>query len=143
MNLLSWFSCARQPVKLARGWFGGREKGITMIEAVIALAIIGLVTVAFLSGLATASKGTILSREQTTAESLVRSEIEYVRSCTYDYYASTYPVDSGLTIPVGWVVPLPVVEPVHASDDGLQKVTVSAEHNGEAILSITIYKADR
>jgi type II secretory pathway pseudopilin PulG len=141
--LLSWFSCAFKVTKPAGGWSGSKEQGITMIETVIGLAIIGLVMVAFLSGLATASRGTILSREQTTAESLVRSEIEYVRSCTYDYFTSTYPVDSGLTIPIGWVVPPPTVEPVHASDDGLQKVTVSAEHNGETILSIIIYKADR
>jgi len=132
-----------QAVKPARGWSGSREKGITMIETVIGLAIIGLVMVAFLSGLATASKGTILSREQTTAESLVRSEIEYVRSCAYQPDASTYPVDPLLTIPDSWSVPSPVVELVHATDDGLQKVTVSAEHNGEAILSISIYKADR
>jgi type II secretory pathway pseudopilin PulG len=141
--LLSRFRCVYQAAKPARCRSGGKEKGITMLETVIGLAIIGLVMVAFLSGLATASKGTILSQEQTTAESLVRSEIEYVRSCTYDYYALTYPVDSGLTIPPTWVVPPPTVEPVHASDDGLQKVTVSAEHNGETILSIVIYKADR
>lgn len=141
--MLSWFRCAYKATKPVRGWSGGKEQGITMIETVIGLAIIGLVMVAFFSGLATASKGTILSREQTTAESLVRSEIEYVRSCTYEPDASTYPVDPGLTIPPSWVVPLPVAEPVHATDDGLQKVTVSAEHNGETILSITIYKADR
>jgi len=141
--LLSWFSFAYQAVKPAGGWSEGKEKGITMIETVIGLAIIGLVMVAFLSGLATASRGTMLSQEQTTAESLVRSEIEYVRNCTYEYDVSTYPVDPGLTIPPSWVVPLPVVESVHATDDGLQKVTVSAEHNGETILAIVIYKADR
>ena len=143
MKLLSWFRCAYQAVRPAKGRSGGKETGITMIETVIGLAIIGLVMVAFLSGLATASRGTILSREQTTAESLVRSEIEYVRSCAYEPDASTYPVDPGLTIPVSWALPLPVVEPVHATDDGLQKVTVSAEHNGETILSLVIYKADR
>jgi type II secretory pathway pseudopilin PulG len=141
--LLSWFNCAQQAIKPARCWSAGKEQGITMIETMIGLAIIGLVTVVFLSGLATASQGTILSREQTTAESLVRSEIEYVRSYPYEYDVLTYPVDPGLTIPVGWVIPLPTVEPVHATDDGLQKVTVSAEHNGETILSIVMYKAYR
>ena len=143
MKLLSWFSCAYKATKPAKGRSGDKEKGITMIETMIGLAVIGVVMVAFLSGLATASQGTILSREQATAESLVRSEIEYVRSCTYEPDASTYPVDPGLTIPATWAVPLPVVEPAHATEDGLQKVTVSAEHNGETIFSLVTYKADR
>jgi len=40
-------------------------------------------------------------------------------------------------------VPPPVVELVHATDDGIQNVTVTAEHNGKTILSVQLYKVDR
>ena len=119
------------------------EKGFALIETIVALALLGVVAVAFLSGLATATKASIVANEQATAESLIRSEIEYVKNYTYDYYASSYPVDPALTIPEGWTVPPPVVELVHATDDGIQKVTVTAENNGKAVLSLEVYKVDR
>ncbi len=119
------------------------ELGATLIETVIALAILGIVAVTFLSGLATTSKAIIITNKQATAESLVRSEAEYVKNYAYQYAASEYPVDPSLTIPAGWSVPPPVVGLVHATDDGIQKVTVIAEHNGEAVFSIEIRKVDR
>jgi len=146
--LLSWCKCLEQPARLARGWFGRKEKGIALIETLVALAIVGVVAVTFLGGVGTATKATVISNEQATAESLVRSEIEYVRKCAYQYHdapgdPAVYSVDPALTIPQGWVVPPPVVELVHATDDGIQKVTVTAEHHGEAILSVVTYKVDR
>ncbi len=123
--------------------FAGGELGVTLTETVVALAILSIVAVTFLCGLATTSTATIIANEQATAESLARSEMEYVKNCTYQYLATEYPVDPSLNIPVGWSVPPPVVELVHATDDGLQKVTVTAEHNGEVVISVEVYKVDR
>ena len=119
------------------------KKGISLIETAVALAILGIVAVAFLGGIGTSHKATSINNEQTTAESLVISEIEYVKGCTYQYAASEYPVDPALDIPAGWSVPPPTVELVHATDDGIQKVTVKAERNGKEILSVSMYKVDR
>ena len=123
--------------------FAGGELGATLTETVVALAILSIVAVTFLSGLATTSTATIIANEQATAESLARSQMEYVKNYAYQYAASEYPVDPSLNIPVGWSVPPPVVELVHATDDGLQKVTVTAEHNGEVVISVEVYKVDR
>ena len=123
--------------------FAGGELGATLTETVMALAILSIVAVTFLSGLATTSTATIITNEQATAESLARSQMEYVKNCTYQYLATEYPVDPSLNIPVGWSVPPPVVELVHATDDGLQRVTVTAEHNGEVVISVEVYKVDR
>ena len=123
--------------------FAGGELGATLTETVVALAILSIVAVTFLSGLATTSTATIITNEQATAESLARSQMEYVKNCTYQYLATEYPVDPSLNIPVGWSVPPPVVELVHATDDGLQRVTVTAEHNGEVVISVEVYKVDR
>ena len=119
------------------------QKGISLIETLVALGIFGLVAVTFLSGMATVTQGNVIASERATAESLVRSEIEYVKQCAYQYDASEYPIDSTLTIPQGWSLTPPAVEPVHATDDGIQKITITAEHNGKSVLSIEIYKADR
>ena len=119
------------------------EKGFAIIETLVALALLGIIAVALLSGVATASKASSIANERAIAESLVHSEAEYVKSCAYQDSASEYPVDPSLTVPDSWTVPPPVVGLVHATDDGIQEVTVTAEHNGEEVLSLKIYKVDR
>ena len=119
------------------------EKGFSFIETIVALAVLGLVAVTFLSGLFTTSKATIITKERAVAESLARSELEYIRNCTYQYDTNEYEVNPMLDIPKGWGMAPPVVELVHETDDGIQKVTVSVERNGETILSLFTYKADR
>ena len=56
------------------------QKGQTLIEMLIAVAILGVVAVAFLTALTTASGALIIADEHTTAESLARSQLEYVKS---------------------------------------------------------------
>ena len=119
------------------------ELGYSLIETLVALAILGIVAAIFLSGMATTTKANIITDKKATAESLVFSEIEYVKNYEYQYDASEYPVDPALAIPEGWAVPQPAVELLHATDDGIQKVTVTAQHDGEAVLSVDVYKVDR
>jgi len=64
--------------------FIGSSRGFTLVEVLIALAILGIVAVAFLSALATASTALILADERTTAESLTRAQLEYVKSQPYN-----------------------------------------------------------
>jgi prepilin-type N-terminal cleavage/methylation domain-containing protein len=54
--------------------------GISLIEVLIALALLGAVAGAFLGGVAMAYKADIIAGERTNAESLTRSELEYVKS---------------------------------------------------------------
>ena len=121
----------------------GNEAGASLIETLMALAILGLVAAIFLSGLATTSRATIIADELSTAESLARSEMEYVKNYAYQYDATEYPVDPELPIPETWAMSPPVVELVHATDDGIQKVTITVERSGEVILSTEIFKVDR
>jgi len=54
------------------------ETGASLIETLVALALLGIVAVAFLSGLATATKATAITNQRATAESLVRCEISLI-----------------------------------------------------------------
>lgn len=131
----------------------GNETGGTLVETIIALAILGMVAVAFLSGLATASKATFITDERGTAESLARSQMEYVKSQSYINYAEPDPGDYGLiTTPDSYsveVLAAPIDpdtgEPLASPDDdnGLQRITVTIQHNGESVLTINDYKTDR
>lgn len=119
------------------------DSGFVFIETIVAIAILGLVAVFFLGSIGTATKTTMSSSEQTTAESLARSQIEYIKSCNYQYSAAEYPVDPTLEIPYGWSITSIAVEPLHCTDDGIQKVTITVKQGGETKLTAVTYKLDR
>ena len=70
------------------------QKGLSLIEVLIAVAILGIVAVVFLSSLATSSKATIIADERTNAESLSRSELEYIKSQPFSEAAWSYIVST-------------------------------------------------
>ncbi|GAG72481.1 unnamed protein product, partial [marine sediment metagenome] len=70
--------------------FARRERGTTLIETAVALAVLGAIAVTFLSGLATTTKVVGLTDEQTTAESLAQSQMEWVKNAGYSYNATGY-----------------------------------------------------
>jgi len=69
-----------------------KQRGFTLIEVIIALALLGIIAIAFLGALATASTAIIIADERTTAESLARSQMEYVKSQDYSDNQWSYEV---------------------------------------------------
>jgi prepilin-type N-terminal cleavage/methylation domain-containing protein len=68
----------------ARKAFQGSSRGLTMIEVLIAIAILGIISITFLSALSTASLSVGLADERTVAESLARRQMEYVKNQGYN-----------------------------------------------------------
>jgi len=121
-----------------------RELGITFLETVIALAVLGAVSVSFLNGLTSASKSVIIVDEKTTAESLARSQMEWIKNASYSYNATSY---SAAPIPDGkdylQYSSVVAAESVHTPDDGIQKITVSIQRSGKGVYFLQGYKVDR
>ena len=67
-----------------RKTFQGSSRGFTLLEVLIAIALIGIVAVAILGALSTSSKVLSIADERTTAESLARRQIEYIKSQGYN-----------------------------------------------------------
>ena len=126
------------------GKFTGRESGVTFIETVVALAILGVIAVAFLKGLTATSKSAFIADEQTTAESLAQSQIEWVKNASYSYNATTY---SPAPIPSGKYYlnysALITAEPLRDPDDGIQKITVTVKRSDKGVIKLEGYKVDR
>jgi len=120
------------------------ELGTTLIEALVALAILGAIATAFLSGLSTSSKAAIVADEQATAESLSRSQMESVKNADYVYGATEY---SPALIPGGNdyfnYTAIITAEPLHNPDDGIQKITVTVKRSAKEVLKLEGYKVDR
>ena len=126
----------------------GNSRGVTLIEVLIAVAILGLVAVAFLSALATASTAIIIADERTTAESLARSQMEYIKTLDYEPDVTEYPAapipdeyeDEGYSATIV-VEPLP--DPNDGTLDGIQKIIVTVNHKDKVVLTVEDYKVDR
>ena len=124
---------------------GPSEGGVGLIEMLVALAILGAVAVAFLSGLATTSKADIIDDEQATAESLARSQMEWIRDVDYIYEATGY---SPATLPedildyINYSV-IVAAEPLHDPDDGIQKITVTVKRVDKEVVTLEDYKIDK
>jgi len=73
--------------------FRGSSRGFAFIEVLLAIALLGVISIAFMSALSTTSTVLIIADERTTAESLARRQMEYVK-------AQSYSPESVLTQPI-------------------------------------------
>ena len=120
------------------------EKGFSLIEVVIALALLGIIAIAVLSGLATASIALIIADERATAESLARSQMEYVKGIDYENEATSYPAASipQEHIDAGYAATITAL-PLHDPDEGIQEITVIVEYNDKDVITLEGYKVNR
>jgi len=141
----------------ARKAFQGSSRGFSLIEVVIAIALIGIIAVAVLGALSTASIALIIADKRATAESLARSQLEYVKNQDYINYSDPDrdPEDYAVIpeYPEGYTIEI-VAEPIDPEtyepynyeegafekDDGIQKIKVIVSHDGKAVITMEGYK---
>lgn len=128
----------------------GNQKGLTLVEVLIALTIFAAISASLFIALNVSHKTTHSVNEQTTAESLTRAELEYIKSCDYDAENNppVYEVDPDLVIPTKYSIEVTVerLDPEGDgtdNDDGIQKVTVQVKYDGELVLTTASYKVNR
>lgn len=119
------------------------ELGVTLIETLVSLAIVGIVTSAFLGAMASASQATLITDEQTAALSLAQSQMEYVKTLDYirettEYPPASIPSDEDYANYSATIE----AEPLHTPDDGIQKITVTISHHGKEIITLEAYKVE-
>ncbi len=109
------------------------ERGFTLIEVVVSLALVGIIGVGFLSALATVSRVTLTTDERQTTSNLAETQMEYVKS---QGYAASYtpapipPEYSGYTVTIDAV----------STDSNIQKITVTASRQDRVAMKLEGYK---
>ena len=121
-----------------------RESGVTLLETVVALAILGTIAVTFLGGLVTTSKAAFTVDERATAESLAQSQMEWAQNANYTDNATQYslaPIPTG-TDYINYSANI-TAEPLNTPDDGIQKITVTVRRSGKQVFTLESYKVER
>ncbi len=111
------------------------ERGFGLIEVLIALAIIGVIAAGFLLALGTSFKSLMLADDLTTAESLARSQMEYVKKQVYDVNCTYLKIQS----PPDYQI----ASNCTPRKNGEQKITVTVRHHEVEVVTLEGYKVDR
>jgi prepilin-type N-terminal cleavage/methylation domain-containing protein len=134
------------------------RKGSTLLEVLIAVAVLGLITASIFPVFIMLNKSEFKWTQQTVSESLIRTQVEYLKGCPYIYgnatapappYATVVPPDPSYEIEV-------VAQPIHidtstqehtylpsGEDEGIQEIQVIIYHVDKLVISSTSYKVDR
>ena len=133
------------------------QKGLTLIEVLVAAAILAVIGVVLLNALDTNAKATRTLDEKVVATNLATAYIEAIKAAPYDITEPYYDdVVAGITIPPQYIVNVGI----QFSDDGssgdgidwtddyngetLQKIAITvSREGGTPILSICTFKTKR
>jgi prepilin-type N-terminal cleavage/methylation domain-containing protein len=112
------------------------EKGTTLIEVMVAMALLGIIGVALLSGTATTSTARATADERSAAKVLAETAIEEVKKAEFESsYSFTVPPEFA-----GYTVDLTVD---NIMINSLQKVTAAVGHRGRVVFTLESYKSNR
>jgi type II secretory pathway pseudopilin PulG len=128
-----WMICRK-----LRNWHRD-EPGMALVESLIAVAILGTTVVTFVTSLATGSLAIRETGQEVVAQSLARSQLEYIKDLAYDAEATSYPA---VAAPPGYAISVNVTS-IPGTNANIQKVTASISHDGELITTIEDYKVNR
>ena len=112
------------------------EKGISLIETLVSLALLGTIGVSFLSGLATTSTARVTADEQVSAKILAETLLDHIKK---EDYASSY----NYTIPSEFAGYTANVTVDNIKNEDIQKLTVKIEHQGDEVFLLESYKVRR
>jgi prepilin-type N-terminal cleavage/methylation domain-containing protein len=115
------------------------QRGLTLLEVVISIAVLGILLVGFVPALMQTTRTTINVDDRQTAKNLAESQMEFIKD--QPYQTTYHPYDSSAAYP-GFTVDNPIAADTTISnrDSDLQSVTVVVRKAGVQVISLAGYK---
>ena len=127
-------------VRKRRGDGRGWQRGIALVEPLVAVAILSVALVLMLGAYSTGSISIRKTDRQITAEHLARSQMEYTKSLAYVAPPTQYQAISPL--PTGYVIQTQATT-VSGKDGNIEKVTITVSFQGSQITVLEGMKLNR
>ncbi len=118
----------------------GKQRGFGLVESLIAVAILGSAVFMLLNGLTTGYVSVGIVKENTFAENLGRTQLEYTKSLPYS--TAPYSYQSVDEIPAGYSVTAEA-SAISGKDDSIQKITITVYHGSKQVYTIESFKVNR
>ena len=122
------------------------QAGFSLIEVILAIGLVSIFSLSIPSALSGTSRATITTNKHITAESIARSQMDYIQNQPYDSVNAT-PVYSLIPdIPDSYSIVTPMAARLDPrgdgtdNDDGLQEITVTVKQNGKIIFTLIDHK---
>ena len=117
----------------------GSERGVSLVESLIAVAILGTALVVFMAGISTGSLATGQTDKLSTAHELARSQMESTKDDAFVAAPHSYPT---VTPPSGYSV-TSTASSIPLGDPDVQLITVQVDRDGAPVFTLEGYKVDR
>ncbi|UCG55222.1 MAG: prepilin-type N-terminal cleavage/methylation domain-containing protein [Dehalococcoidia bacterium] len=141
------------------------EHGYSLIEVLVSIALIAIIAVAFTMALTVSSRSLLIADERNIAESLAKSQIEYIKNQEY-VNANDYVNDEAIYLPIDTseypsfavysenrtgevasnIIGIPY-DPgaglLVTDDDGIQRIKLIIKNNDNNVLVLENFKVDR
>jgi type II secretory pathway pseudopilin PulG len=115
------------------------QRGLGLVETLVAVAILGTSVVAFVAALSAGSIAVGEQDKEVVAQSLAQTQLEYTKSYPYDPEATTYPI---VDTPEDYVIAVNVAS-IPDTDADIQKITVTISRESENLITVEDYKVNR
>ena len=112
------------------------EKGFTLLETILALAILGIISASFLGGTATTSTARVTADERASGKILAESLMENIKKLDY---ASSYNV----TVPGEFAGYSANITVENIKNDNIQQIFITVGRRNREVLTLESYKVNR
>jgi len=116
-----------------------RRRGFTLVESLVAIAILGVSAATFISDLSSGSLAVRTLEEQVSSQQLLQTQMEVIKAAAYDSTGNSY---TRIAVPAGYTLSVVVNSQIY-SNNHIQRITLSAYHNGNLSGTLDNYKVDR
>jgi prepilin-type N-terminal cleavage/methylation domain-containing protein len=116
------------------------QKGYTLVELLIAIVVIATSFSAFAVALSTGALAVSEDDKEVTAQSLARSQMEYIKYLNYDQNADTYPK---IATTDNYSISVAVTDVGTDGNKRIQKISANISKDGINLFNIQDYKVDR